>query len=488
MPTSQALKLDARAAPTLAGQLVHALERAIGQGRYAPGVRLPAERVMAARLQLSRTTVTHAYRELESRGLVRSHVGRGTVVCARPAPGDAPFAWSGKLAAAAQRANDTFLLGFMKDAADPNLISMAAGSPALEVFPVDEFRRAADHILRRQSSAALGLAPTEGQPALRQAIAERERTRPERVLVVNGSQQGLDLLARSLLDPGDVAIMDRPGYLGAIQTFRAAGANVVGWDLRRAELDELEDLILRYRPKLLYTNPTFQNPTGRTFTIRERRDLLALAARYRLPVIEDDPYRETYLESPPPPSLYELDEHNVVIRLGTFSKTLAPGLRLGWVAAAEYISGQLALMKNRANAFSEGLGQLVIAEFLRHGLFDAHLERLRAEHLRRRSAMARALAARFPHHALEWTPPQGGLNFWCKLRGGVEVRPLLQQAQVRGMVFAKGEVFYPDPAGHDEFRVCFALHPPAKIEEGIRRLGEAWRAVKPRSAATLPLV
>ena len=161
----------------------------------------------------------------------------------------------------------------------PSLLSFAAGQPALECFPLDAFRSAIDRLLARDPIRLLRLGPTEGQPLFRAAIAERFGGRPENILVLSGAQQGLDLLARCLIDPGDAVIVDRPGYLGAIGSFRAAGARLVGWDIRRADVDELEDLMLRYRPKLLYLNPTFQNPTGATLPIRMRREVIELAER-----------------------------------------------------------------------------------------------------------------------------------------------------------------------------------------------------------------
>jgi DNA-binding transcriptional MocR family regulator len=264
-------------------------------------------------------------------------------------------------------------------------------------------------------------------------------------------------------------VVDRPGYVGAIQTFRAAGANLIGWDVVRADLDELEDLILRYRPKFLYTNPTFQNPTGKTFALRERQELLRLATRYRTPVIEDDPYRETYLAAPPPPSLYELDKHNVVIHLSTLSKVFAPGLRLGWLAASEYVVEQLASIKRRENLFTEGLGQLAMAELLRSGSFDEHLIVLRREHAKKRSVMIKALERHLPK-MLSFSYPQGGLYVWCRMHAQVETRHLLQQALLEGVSFANGEMFYPDRAGKHELRLCFSSVPLGKIEEGVERL------------------
>ena len=222
-------------------------------------------------------------------------------------------------------------------------------------------------MLATDPHAAWGHGPTEGQPALREAIAERYNVPRESVLILSGAQQGLDLLARCLIDPGDAVIMDRPGYLGAIQSFRAAGAKLIGWDIARADSDELEDLLVRYRPKLIYTNPTFQNPTGMTLPIRTRRELLSLAQRYRVPIVEDATYRDLYFNEPPPPSLRELDDHNLVIYLNSFSKVMAPGLRLGWIAAAPSIVDQIAIIKQRLDPHTPNLVQFAIARLMREG-------------------------------------------------------------------------------------------------------------------------
>jgi DNA-binding transcriptional MocR family regulator len=460
----------------LYGQLFKALEDAIETGELKDGVRLPSERDLAEQLKVSRTTVVNAYRELESRGLVRSHVGRGTFICARTEPADAPFAWRGKVSVnAAHMGSDPVLRQLIRDASNPRLISFAAGFPALECFPVDDYRRLTERLFKRNPTAALGLGPTEGQPPLRKALASRFNVSAEKILVLSGAQQGLDLIARCLLDPGDAVIIDRPGYIGTIQIFRAAGANLIGWDAARSDLDELEDLILRYRPKFIYTNPTFQNPTGRVIPLRERLELLKLASRYRIPIIEDDPYRETYLDAPPPPPLYHLDDYNIVIYLSTFSKVLAPGLRLGWLAASEYVVDQLAAIKQRENVFTEGPGQFVLAELLESGLFEEHLKTLRVEHARRRSAMTSALVQHLPPRSLDFTAPQGGIYLWCRLNRGMESQRLLQEALVEGVVFASGEIFYPDGAGRHELRLCFSCATAARIEEGVARLAKAFR-------------
>ena len=340
----------------LYGHLVSLLESAISRGDLPSGSRVPPERELAQRLQISRTTVVSAYRELESRGLLRGYVGRGTFVCAAPDPTGAPFAWRGKIAAAALRSSDSTLSDTIRHSSDAKVLSLAAGEPAIDCFPVEAFQQAVDYVIKRERLAVWRHGPTEGQPALREAIAERFGVPAESVLVLAGAQQGLDLLARCLIDPGDAVIVDRPGYLGAIQSFNAAGAKLIGWDVAKADMDELEDVLVRYRPKLIYTNPTFQNPTGVTMPIRARRELLRLAERYRVPIVEDATYRELYFNEVPPPSLRELDAQNIVIYLNSFSKVLAPGLRLGWLSAAPSIVDQIAIIKQRLDPHTQNLG------------------------------------------------------------------------------------------------------------------------------------
>ena len=464
-------------------EVCRALERSITDGRLTPGVRLPSERQLALALRLSRATVVTAYRELETKGLVRGYVGRGTFVSAAPDATGAPFAWRGKVAATVLRSTDS-IRDLMRDAGDPKLISTAAGIPAIEHFPTDAFRRTLDRVLTREARTLWGHTPTEGVPALREAIAQRFASRAESVLVLAGAQQGLDLLARCLIDPGDTVVVDRPGYLGALHVFRAAGARLVGWDVMRHDLDELEDLLVRYRPKLIYTNPTFENPTGWTMPVRLRREFLALATRMRVPIIEDDAYRELYLSAPPPPSLHSLDTQSVVIHLNSFSKMLAPGLRLGWLSAAPPIVEQLGLIKGRADPHTQNLGQLVVAGLITEGTFDSHLVGLRAEHRRRRDALAAALQREGLADSLQWSAPEGGLYFWCRLKGQLTASALQTHALAESVAFVRGAAFYVDHAGDAELRLCFSSLPTSRANETAQRLARALakarRDVSPR--------
>src|SRR5262245_50731506 len=419
----------------LYGHLVSLLESAISRGDIASGARVPPERELAQRLRISRTTVVSAYRELESRGLLRGYVGRGTFVCAAPEPEGTPFAWRGKIASAALRSSDSTLRDAIRHSSDARMLSLAAGEPAIDCFPTAAFQQAIDQVLRHNARATWRHGPTEGQPALREAIAERYGVPAESVLILAGAQQGLDLLARCLVDPGDALIIDRPGYLGAIQSFRAAGAKLIGWDVMRADIDELEDLLVRYRPKLIYTNPTFHNPTGLTMPIRTMRELLKLAERYRVPIVEDATYRELYFNEPPPPSLRELDAQNLVIHLNSFSKVLAPGLRLGWLSAAPSIVDQIAIIKQRLDPHTQNLVQFAMARLLADRSFDGHLKTLRAEHARRAGLMVAAIQRHVAPGALRFSRPQGGLYLWCRLTSGVSSRALLDRAIAAGVAF-----------------------------------------------------
>jgi DNA-binding transcriptional MocR family regulator len=459
-----------RTSRPLYGHLVRLFEAAIARGDLPSGSRLPPERELATRLQISRTTVVSAYRELESRGLLRGYVGRGTFVCAAPEPTGTPFAWRGKIAAAALRSSDSTLRDAIRHSSDDRLLSLAAGEPAIDCFPAAVFQHAVDQVFKRDGSAVWRHGPTEGQPALREAIADRFKVPAESVLILAGAQQGLDLLARCLVDPGDAVIVDRPGYLGAIQSFRAAGAKLIGWDIARADVDELEDLLVRYRPKLIYTDPTFQNPTGTTMPIRARRELLRLAERYRVPIVEDGTYRDLYFHEAPPPSLRELDGQNLVIHLNSFSKVMAPGLRLGWLSAAPSIIDQIAIIKQRLDPHTQNLVQFAMARLIREGSFDAHLRTLRAEHARRCGHMVAAVQRYVPAGALRFTRPQGGLYLWCRLAAGIGARALLDRTLAAGVAFIAGHAFYPDPAGESELRLCFSSVTPDAADEAVRRL------------------
>jgi len=463
-------------------------------GTLSEGSRLPPERKMAAALGVNRSTVVNAYRELAADGLVEGHVGRGTIV-RRPPPALAqlpnhliahPLVWNEYFVPRPEGGRDPLLRDLMALLTRADIISFAAGIPAPELYPLDDFQQAMTYILDTAGQTLLQPCPVEGYYPLRQTIARRmarrgATVRAENILIVTGSQQGLDLIARAFLRAGDEVVVEAPSYLGALQIFSTAGTRLLGVPLdgEGMRVDILENILLRYRPKLIYTLPTFQNPSGRTMAPRRRLRLLELARRHRVPIVEDDPYGELYYTDQPPSPLLALDQDGYVIYLSTFSKILFPGLRLGWVAAPRPVIERLSQIKQLADLHCSTLIQGVVHEFCQRGALDKHLDRVRGLYRQRRDAMLTALTKYGPT-GLEWDEPQGGFNLWCRLPPGLKARQLMVEAARQGVALVPGEVFYPDGGGQEEMRLNFSCPPVALIEEGVQRVGVALTALLKR--------
>ena len=455
----------------------------IAEGVFMPGGKLPGERSLAAQLGLSRNTISAAYQLLESRGLICRLPYRGAFV-SRPAvhassvarAAGSSVAWSEKISRHAHLMDEPVLELLARSRLPSPRYPLSAGTPSLACFPYEEFRDATMQVLRERPRAALGIAPTEGQASLRQAIAQFDGVEANRVLVLAGAQEGIDLIARCLIEPGDTAIVDRPTYPGAIQALRSAGARLLQWEAGKWSAEELERLLIAHRPKLIFTMPTYHNPTGYSMSPEQREDLLELAGRYGVPVIEDDVYARTRFSGATFKSLRELDRQNVVIYVSTFSKIFAPGLRLGWIVAPPHMIKQLSLMKMRATLFTGGLQQLVLASMLGDGAFYRHLERLRAEHLSLRDTAVQALRRNFPADELEWLPPEGGLYLWCRSRRVQDIEPALLRAEEAGVTVAPGRAFYADRPDDACFRICFTSCEAPQLREAIAALAQAWRA------------
>jgi len=407
------------------------IERAVARGELPIGTRLPSERILARQLGKSRTTVVAAYDDLQMKGIIRRYVGRGSFIAGGIGAPTEPFAWSGKVARSA-----------MTMTAGASLSEFAA--PAIRFFPHDKLGFAIDEILRRNRRAALTPAPVEGETRLRESIADFAGCEPDEVLVTSGVQQSLDLIGRYLIDPKDAVLVEQPGHTGAFHAFRSSRAQVIGWNAPAWNIGELQHLIVRYRPKLIYTNPTFHNPTGATMSIDTRRELLATASVLAVPVIEDDTYSQLHWNRQPPPSLRELDKNGIVIRVGSFSMILTPGIRLGYIIAPRQIMRDLALLKKASSGAGDAITQRAVGELLRNGVVEDHLAVLRREHKQHYDAFARSLHGAAVRH----TPPAGGIYAWLELPG--EIKQPLQQG------ITPGARFYPAPTSTSHVRVCFA--------------------------------
>lgn len=475
-------------------QIAQVLANNILSGALPSKTKLPPERELAALLTVSRTTAINAYRRLEEQGLISTKIGSGTYVADTNLPDraqPAAISWSQLFTPSPNTQSAAILRELINSVGSKDTIPLAAGMPDPALYPLTHFSRLFSLQAAHLDGTDLGHIPTEGYPPLRRALADYLKKKgqdiaAESTMIVSGSQQGLYLITKVFLEPGDYVVVESPTYLGAIQLFSSAKARLLSLpESDGLPLDILEDYLIRYRPKLLYIMPTFQNPTGRVMPLAERRALLKLAAKHRLVIVEDDPYGELHYGETPPPSLKALDDYGGVIALGTFSKMLFPGLRTGWIVAPEPVIHRFALEKQYIDLHSNNLSQRLLYDYLSEALLDSHLAIIRAEYKKRRDFVAGALK-RYCGSQLSFTLPAGGFYFWCTLTQGLQTRQLLHEAAKTGVSFVPGEAFYTDTLGSHEFRLCFVTHTESQLLEGVKRLSRALQVLEKTAVSQQP--
>jgi len=376
----------------------------------------------------------------------------------------------------------------LKHTQHPEVISFAGGLPAVELFPARELAVLAAEVLVREGCRVLQYAPTDGDPGLRLAIAARMKaTRgieagAGEILVTCGSQQGVDLTGKLFLEEGDVVLCESPTYIGAINAFRAYQPRFVEvpTDDGGMVIPALERL-LDSEPKvrLIYVIPDFQNPSGRRWSWERRCRFMEVIRRYRVPVIEDAPYAELYFEGTPLPALKSLDEDGLVIYLGTFSKILCPGLRIGWLYAAPELFDKYVLVKQGADLHTSSFAQRLIGAYLEQYDLNADIRRIREVYRRRRDAMIGALERELPA-GVSFTRPGGGLFLWAEGPAWLDARELLARSLERQVAFVPGGAFFPNGGHENTLRLNFSAMPEERIAEGIRRLAGVVRAALER--------
>jgi 2-aminoadipate transaminase len=378
-----------------------------------------------------------------------------------------------------------------------DIISFAGGLPAPELFPVEEFRAATDRVLVKHGSEAMQYSTTEGYEPLREYIVHKMaqykiRAAPENVLITSGSQQALDLIGKILINAGDLILTERPTYLGALQAWRAYQAEfvTVPIDEDGMQTEQLEEALCA-GPKFMYILPNFQNPGGVTLSLERRQALINITDHYGIPLIEDDPYGELRFEGEHLPPLVVLDVKKLnnrtpvgsghgfyrgnVIYLSTFSKTLAPGLRLGWIVAPTEVVRECVKAKQGMDLHTSSFVQMVAYEVVKDGFLKDHVRRIRQVYRERRDIMLDAMARHFPP-GVRWARPHGGLFLWVTLPEIVDAGAVLERAVANKVAFVPGTAFYPDGSGHNTFRLNFSNAQPEQIKIGIKRLGEVLAA------------
>jgi len=390
--------------------------------------------------------------------------------------------WDRALARRATWMKSSIIRELLKFTMQPDMISFAGGLPAPDAFPVRDFHDACCWVLAHQAEQALQYGTTEGYPPLKDYLIESmaKYNLPAvqgNILFTNGSQQALDLIGRVFIDEGDKIIVGLPTYLGAIQAWNVYGPEyvTVHEDDSGMCMDDLEK-VLKANPgvKFIYVLPNFHNPAGTTLPLERRQRLVELAAQHGAFIIEDDPYGELRYEGEDITPIFTLHKENTLY-LSTFSKTLAPGLRLGWIVAPERVIAKLIQAKQGADLNTSTLVQLLTHDICQRGLIRTHVRKIRTLYGERRNAMLKSMEEHFPT-GVSWTRPQGGLFVWARMPESIDSEELLKVAVEEKVAFVPGRAFYPDgEGGRSCMRLNFSYCAPAMIEEGIKRLGRAMK-------------
>ncbi|MCC4324817.1 PLP-dependent aminotransferase family protein [Limosilactobacillus reuteri] len=372
----------------------------------------------------------------------------------------------------------------LQAAADPKIISFAGGLPAPELFPVKEMKAAVDKVFEEHGQEAMQYGAAKGVTALREVIQQHVKEKEnvdselDNVLVTTGSEQALDLVGKAFVDPGDTVLVEQPTYLCALDVFRSYGANFasVEMDEDGMKMDALEEA-LKANPntKLIYTVPNFQNPTGRTMTEERRKQLAKLAEKYDVYVLEDNPYGEIRFAGEHVPAVKAFDKSGHVLYMSTFSKTLAPGFRLGWLVADEDVVNKLTVLKQSADLHTDNLAQFAVAQFFADNDVDAHVKEISALYGKRKDLMLDGIKKYFPE-GVTYTDPEGGMFLWVEVPGVDDTVELFKECLEHDVAFVPGDPFFAGEVQPGAFRLNYSNMKEDQIEVGLKRLGAALTA------------
>jgi GntR family transcriptional regulator/MocR family aminotransferase len=487
------IPLDRQIDTPLYQQIESYLRQAILSGNLNANTRLPACRQLAKDLGVNRSTVENAYSALEADGLVFSRMGSGTYVLQQDilpnistrSDRDRFPLWQQNFYV--QNAASEVVEEILRAGGHPRPINFASGISDARQFPAEEFRKTLQSVMRRDQIGALEYGEPNGYAPLRENIthilaSQGLQTRPESILITAGSQQAIFLASQVLLKPNDTVLVENPTYSVAKDLFRTLGYQIVGvpMDGQGMDVEKLEKLLQQYHPRLIYTIPNFHNPTGTCLSSARRRQLIVLADRYNVPILEDDFVGDLRYEGHAQPSLKALDPGGQVIYVSTFSKMLVPGLRVGFIVADGPVYESLLNYKRLSDLATSTLIQRALDAFVTVGRYQTYLHRSCQTFRKRRDVMAKAIAHYLPNN-VSFDVPSGGLFIWLRLPKNISASDLLPIACKEGVAFVPGKYFFTDNSQGDEWmRLNFASQPVEDIEEGIKRLGAAIRKWKKR--------
>lgn len=485
------IPLDRQSSSPLYQQIEAYFRESILSGSLAPETRLPATRQLANDLGVNRITVETAYSALEAAGLIYSRVGSGTYVAAPLSdlhrtvdmPGAPWPLWQQDLLGEGYGFENPSPERMLAAAGHPAPVNFASGSGDARLFPSEDFRKVIQAVMRRDGNEALEYGDAKGFAPLRATIAgvltsQGLMAHADGILITGGSQQGLALVTQLLLKPGETLLVENPTYSGALALFRALGLKPVGipTDGHGMCVERLEKSLQQYHPRLIYTIPNFHNPTGACMSLQRRYQLLSLAERYNVPILEDDFVGDLRFEGRALPALKALDSGGQVIYISTFSKMLMPGLRVGFVAADGPVYDSLVSFKRMNDLATSNLMQRALEAYVTVGRYQNHLRRSVHVYRRRRDAMLQAINRYLPA-GFTVTPPQGGLFVWLQLPEGQSAREMLPLACAEGLAFAPGGDFFAEGGGERFMRLNFAANPVEEIQVGVVRLAKVLRSM-----------
>lgn len=484
MPISAfSINIDRESEEPIYKQLIRQIQMQIESGEIPAGTRLPASRTLAKKIDVSRISVVNAYAELRAEGYLSAHAGRGTFVSKDNSAAAQTVSTNGTTV---ENSNlpDQSLRDLMRLARRQGVINFSHGRPPNEFFPIPALRDAINTVIDRDGATALSYEVTEGYAPLRAAVRDYVsalgiQTRANNVLISGGAQQALDLVVQALVAEGETIVTSNPTYLGIIDIARTRRIKIHGIPIDEdgIRLDCLEYYLMENNPRMIFVMPTFQNPTGRVMPLHRRRQLLNLAAEYNVPIVEDAVYHEFRFQGETIPPIKALDEEGRVIHISAFTKMFLPGLRIGYLIAENASFDRLVRVKQAADISTSALNQRVMHLLMQRGVLAQHLERNNRELRRRRDAAIAAAEEHLPPGS-RWNVPHGGLYMWAKLpESGPTAAELFIAAVQNNVAFAIGNIFYLGGGGTYHMRINYGLQAPELIEEGFRRLGQAWRTL-----------
>ena len=472
---AELLKVNKSSDQPLYLQLYNQLHDMIINKQIPAEYKLPPIRKLSNKLSINSVTVVNAYKLLENNGLVYSKVGSGTYVMDL----DNSVLAQKDDAEESPQLEEIRFMDRGQIVIEQNTINFASATPTPELFPTEDFKNALNEVLERDKGFAFGYQESQGFYPLRESIATYlsvpdSAITPEEIQIISGAQQGIDILAKALLDYGDYLIVESPTYTGAIAAFRSRGAHIIEVPLEHdgINLNILEDKIKRYHPRFIYCMPNFQNPTGYCYSLAKRRALLNLANRYELLIVEDDYLTELDYGQRHLPPLRVIDHFNRVIYIKSFSKIFMPGLRLAFLTVPQELYNNVLAAKHISDISTPGLIQRAFDIYLRKGIWRKQIDFMREIYKERYYKMLDAVKDHFPDN-IEYIPPEGGLTFWFGLPEGYLAQDLYKDCLKKDVLFIPGSVFYPTPRSSRYFRLSFAAVYPDHVEEGIKTIARS---------------